>query len=132
MANNDDLDLIEIAQVALTVADLDRSIKFYRDVLGLSLLFTAPPGLAFFRCGGVRIMLASAAQSGSEEKMTSTLYFRVTDIHRSAEVLAKRGVTFERDAHLVASLPDHDLYMAFFRDPDHHLLALMSEQARRI
>jgi methylmalonyl-CoA/ethylmalonyl-CoA epimerase len=131
MANNDDLQLIELAQVALTVSELDRSIRFYRDILGLPLLFTAPPGLAFFRCGAVRIMLGAAAQSGTEEKLTSTLYFRVTDIHRSAEVLTKRGLTFERDAHLVASLPDHDLYMAFFRDPDHHLLALMSEQPKK-
>jgi methylmalonyl-CoA/ethylmalonyl-CoA epimerase len=131
MANNDESQLIEIAQVALTVSDLDRSIEFYRDVLGLPLLFAAAPGLAFFRCGAVRIMLGAAAQSENQEKMTSTLYFRVTDIHRSAEVLNKRGLTFERDAHLVASLPDHDLYIAFFRDPDQHLLALMCEQAKK-
>jgi methylmalonyl-CoA/ethylmalonyl-CoA epimerase len=130
MADNDELKLIEIAQVALTVSNLDRSIEFYRDVLGLPLLFTAPPGLAFFRCGDVRIMLGAAAQSGTQEKMTSTLYFRVDDIHESAEVLTKRGVVFEQKVHLVASLPDHDLYMGFFRDPDHHLLALMCEQRR--
>jgi methylmalonyl-CoA/ethylmalonyl-CoA epimerase len=132
MANNNDLHLVELAQVALTVSALDRSVEFYRDVLGLPLLFTAPPGLAFLQCGAVRIMLGAAAQSGMEEKLSSALYFRVTDIHRSAEVLAKRGVSFERNVHLVASLPDHDLYMAFFRDPDHHLLALMSEQAKTV
>jgi methylmalonyl-CoA/ethylmalonyl-CoA epimerase len=130
MANKDESQFIEIAQIALTVSDLDQSIEFYRDVLGLPLLFTAPPGLAFFQCGSVRIMLGAAAQGGTQEKMTSTMYFRVTDIYRSAEVLNKRGLIFERDAHLVASLPDHDLYMAFFRDPDHHLLALMCEQAK--
>jgi methylmalonyl-CoA/ethylmalonyl-CoA epimerase len=102
MANNNDLQLVELAQVALTVSALDRSVEFYRDVLGLPLLFTAPPGLAFFQCGAVRIMLGAAAQSGIEEKLSSALYFRVRDINRSAEVLAKRGVSFEREVHLVA------------------------------
>jgi len=81
--------------------------------------------------GTVRIMLAAAAQSGTEEKLTAALYFRVDDILRSAVALTGRGVSFERGVHLAASLADHDLYMAFFRDPDRHLLALMSEQAKR-
>lgn len=128
---NDDFHLTAIGQVALTVSDLDRSVTFYRDILGLPFLFSAPPGLAFFRCGTVRIMLGAAAQSGTEEKLTAALYFRVDDIHRSAEVLTGRGLSFEHGVHLVASLADHDLYMAFFRDPDRHLLALMCEQAKR-
>jgi methylmalonyl-CoA/ethylmalonyl-CoA epimerase len=37
-------------------------------------------------------------------------------------------VTFIDAPHLVARMPDHELWMCFFRDPDEHLLALMCER----
>lgn len=117
--------LDQIGQIAIPVTDVERSIAFYRDVLGMRFLFQAPPGLGFFDCGGVRLMLdgPAAEQAGN----SSVLYYRVPDIKDAHTTLVDRGVEFEREPHLVAKLPDHDLWMAFFRDPDRNLVALMAE-----
>lgn len=121
-----DFGLGRIGQIAVPVADVDRAIEFYRDVLGMRFLFRAPPGLAFFDCGGVRLLLdapAGATGAGS----ASVIYYIVPDIDAAFETLKSRGVGFEAGPHLIAKMPDHDLWMAFFRDPDGNLLALMSE-----
>ena len=116
-----------IGQIAITIADLERAVAFYRDTLGLKLLFQVP-GLAFFDCAGIRLMLSPAEKSG--EQYSSILYFKVPDILAAAKTLEKRGAPFDQPPHLVAPMPDHDLWMAFFRDPDRNLLALMSEVPR--
>jgi methylmalonyl-CoA/ethylmalonyl-CoA epimerase len=121
-----------IGQVAMTVADLPRAVAFYRDVLGMRFLFEAPPALAFFDCGGVRLMLSLPEQIGvaAGQQFGSILYYAVDDIHEAAAALQARGVSFEQPAHVVARLAHADLWMAFLRDPDGHLLAIMSEVAR--
>jgi len=119
--------LSDIGQVAVTVSDLDRAVGFYRDVLRLPHLFRAPPGLAFFACGGLRLML-SRPETPSGERFSAALYFKVADIELAHTALAERGVLFEAKPHLVARMPDHELWMAFFRDPDRNLLALMCEK----
>jgi len=115
----------EIGQIAVPVADVDRAIEFYRDVLGMPFLFRAPPGLGFFDCGGVRLMLDGPAKAQAGQ--SSVIYYRVFDLEAAFESLTERGVTFERPPHLIAEMPDHELWMAFFRDPDGNLLAMMSE-----
>ena len=119
--------LSSIGQIAITITDLERAVAFYRDTLGLKLLFQVP-GLAFFDCAGIRLMLSPAEKSG--EQYSSILYFKVPDIQAAASTLESRGAPFDRLPHLVARRPDHDLWMAFFRDPDRNLLALMSEVPR--
>lgn len=109
----------------MTVADPEHSVPFYRDVLQIPFLFQFP-GLAFFNCGGVRLML-TRPEGASAPKDNSVLYFKVADIQAEARDLVSRGVKLEGDPHLIARLPDHELWMAFFRDPDGNLLALMSE-----
>jgi methylmalonyl-CoA/ethylmalonyl-CoA epimerase len=121
--------LSRIGQIAVVVHDTPRAVAFYRDVLGMRLLFEAPPQLAFFDCGGVRLML-SPPEGPDTDRPTTTIYYTVDDIQRAAARLASRGVVFEQPAHIVARLPHADLWMAFFRDPDRNLLALMSEAAR--
>ncbi len=116
--------LSRIGQVALTVQDLDLSVEFYRDTLGIKFLFRVP-NLAFFDCDGVRLMLGPREKSG--ETFSSVIYFKVEDIHGTFETLRSRGVVLEGEPHLIAKMPDHELWMAFFRDPDRNLLALMSE-----
>jgi methylmalonyl-CoA/ethylmalonyl-CoA epimerase len=118
--------LAEIGQIAVPVADIDRAITFYRDVLGMRFLFKAPPGLGFFDCGGVRLMLDAPARAQGQTG-SSIIYYKVPDIADACETLSARGVRFEAKPHLIAKLPDHDLWMAFFRDPDDNLLALMCE-----
>jgi catechol 2,3-dioxygenase-like lactoylglutathione lyase family enzyme len=119
--------LTEIGQITLTISDLDKAVGFYRDVLGLKHLFSAPPGLAFFACGTVRLML-SRPEKPDGERLSAALYFKVADISAAHKALAGRGVSFEAEPHLVARMPDHELWMAFFRDPDRNLLALMCEK----
>ena len=113
-----------IGQIAVTVGNLERAVAFYRDTLGMALLFQVP-NMAFFDCGGVRLMLGLPEKPG--EIFSSVIYYRVDQIQQAYEVLSSRGVEFEAKPHLIAKMPDHDLWMAFFRDPDRNLLALMCE-----
>jgi methylmalonyl-CoA/ethylmalonyl-CoA epimerase len=117
-----------IGQIAIAVKDVPTASTFYRDVLGLPFLFEAS-GLVFFDCGGVRLMLSRPEQPEFDHP-ASIIYYKVVNIEESAAVLRARGVTFERDPHVIARMPSHDLWMAFLRDPDGNMLALMSEKAR--
>ena len=117
----------ELGQIGFTVSDVEKSTAFYRDTLGLKHLFSAPPGLAFFAAGNVRLML-SRPEKPESERFTSVLYFKVADIQEAHDSLAARGVVFEAEPHRVARMPDHELWMAFFRDPDRNLLGLMCEK----
>jgi methylmalonyl-CoA/ethylmalonyl-CoA epimerase len=107
-------------------------VAFYRDVLGMRFLFEAPPAMAFFDCGGIRLMLSLPETTGATQgqQFGSILYYAVDDIEAAARALEARGVRFEQPVHVVARLPHADLWMAFLRDPDGHLLAIMSEVAR--
>ena len=86
----------------------------------------APPGLGFFDCGGVRLLLDLPAKKQAEN-YSSIIYYKVPEIQAAYEILASRGVVFEDAPHFVAKMPDHELWMAFFRDPDANLLAMMCE-----
>ena len=121
--------LDQIGQIAVPVSDIERAIAFYRDVLGMRFLFQAPPGLGFFDCAGVRLMLDVPAKARIANQ-SSFIYYKVSDLHGAFETLSSRGVRFEAKPHLIAKLPDHELWMAFFRDPDENPLALMSEIRR--
>jgi methylmalonyl-CoA/ethylmalonyl-CoA epimerase len=118
--------LSRIGQIAIIVHDLPRAVTFYRDVLRMKFLFEAP-NLAFFECGGVRLMLGLPDKAELDHP-GSILYFVVEDIERAFQTLSGRGVTFEDRPHLVARLPDHELWMTFFRDLDSNVLALMAER----
>jgi catechol 2,3-dioxygenase-like lactoylglutathione lyase family enzyme len=122
------LGLSRIGQIAVGVKDLDRAIEFYRDTLGMTFLFRAPPGLAFFDCAGVRLMLD--IPDPEFDHPSSVIYFAVDDIHGAVAELSGRGVPFRAQPHLIARMDDHDLWMAFFTDPDGNTLALMSEVSR--
>src|ERR671915_376406 len=116
------LDLNRIGQIAISVADVDRAEAFYEGALGLRKLYRFGD-LVFFDCAGVRLMIGKVENSG-EVARGSTLYFRCADIALAVAELKRRGVSFVDAPHLIAPMEDHDLWMAFFRDPDDHLLAL--------
>jgi len=124
MSTPTNLRLNRIGQIALPVVELDRAIDFYRDVLGMPLLFVAP-GMAFFDCGGIRLLLGNPGED--PEHRSSILYFRVDDIHGTRENLGERGVAFLQEPQLVHRAADHDLWLGFFRDSEDNVLALMSE-----
>lgn len=118
--------IFQIGQISVNVHDLDRAVAFYRDTLGLSLLFQAPPKMAFFDCGGVRLML-SLPEIPEYDHPGSILYYKVDDIQAAHAALKDRGAGFHTEPHLVATMPDHELWMAFLKDTEGNTLALMSE-----
>lgn len=116
-----------IGQVAVNAHDIPRAVRFYRDALGMRLLFEVPPKMAFFDAGGTRLML-SLPESARFDHPGSVLYFTVADIEQAHAALLARGVAFESGPHLVARMPDHELWMAFFTDSEGNTLALMCER----
>ena len=114
-----------IAQVAINVHDLDRAVRFYRDVLGLEFLFQVPK-LAFFNCGGVRLMLG-LPESERFDHPASVLYYDVPDIQAATHILKERGAGFESDPHVIADLGDRVLWLAFLTDSEGNPVGLMSE-----
>jgi methylmalonyl-CoA/ethylmalonyl-CoA epimerase len=115
-----------IGQIAINAHDVDRACAFYQDTLGLKLLFKAGPGLAFFNCGGVRLML-TRPEKPEFDHPGSILYFSVPDIQAAHATMKERGVHFEDEPHIIARMPDHDLWMVFFRDTEGNLMGLMCE-----
>lgn len=117
--------LSRIHQISMRVHDVDRAVDFYRDALGLTFLFAAPPRLAFFDCGGVRLMLSTPEPEFDHPG--SVLYFAVDDIQHAHDTLASRGVTFKTAPHKIATLTDREVWLADFADTEGNTLALMSE-----
>jgi len=117
--------LQRIHQISIRTQDTPRAVAFYRDTLGLKLLFQAPPALAFFDCGGVRLMLAPAEPEFDHQG--SVLYFAVEDIKATHTALAAAGAKFRSEPHMVAKLPDREVWLADFVDSEGNVLALMSE-----
>jgi len=117
-------------QVALLATDLEKSIAFYRDILGLTYMDRYdPPGLAFFNLGGGTRLILSATSS------KATLYFRVDDIDSAVSALAARGVFFlhkpsmiHRDDQGRLGKKGVEEWMAFFKDPSDNVLALVAQR----
>jgi catechol 2,3-dioxygenase-like lactoylglutathione lyase family enzyme len=117
-----------IGQIHVSVSDIDRSVAFYRDVLGARFLFRVPgQPMAFFDLGGVRLYLG--APESPEFRSTPVMYFSVEDVDEAYTALRERGVDFLDEPHVVHRTDESELWMAFFRDPDGTNLALMAERA---
>jgi len=115
-----------IGQIHVSVTDVDRSVAFYRDVLGIPFLFRVPgQPMAFFDCDGVRLYLG--VPESEDFRSRGVLYFTVDDIDEAHRVLSERGVAFRDGPHVVHRTEDSELHMAFFTDPDGNNLALMAE-----
>jgi catechol 2,3-dioxygenase-like lactoylglutathione lyase family enzyme len=119
--------LAPIGQIHVSVADVERSIEFYRDTLGIPFLFRVPEQpMAFFDCDGVRLYLGVPESEAFRSR--ATLYFRVHDVDGAHRALVERGVVFVDEPHVVATFDHRELWMAFFRDPDGNNLAVMEER----
>ena len=137
--------LNKIGQIAIGVSDIDRATAFYRDTLGMRFLFSAPPSMSFFDCGGVRLMLTVPEVGADEPKIDdvvdlaasddhprriahgNAIYFTVPDVRQATETLRSRGVRFVGEPHVIHRTDTYDLWMSFFTDPDGNTLALMAE-----
>jgi catechol 2,3-dioxygenase-like lactoylglutathione lyase family enzyme len=117
----------ELGQVAITVSDVSKAKLFYHGVLGFRLLFDAGPNLSFLAIGSVRIMLTTPQGSGEVGK-NSLLYLRTPNIDLSFAAAVGLGAKSERAPQLAAKMPDHELWLAFLRDPDGNLVGLMEER----
>lgn len=127
-ASASSLALTDIGQISIRAIELDRAVAFYRDTLGVPFLFQAPPGLAFFQCGSVTLMVSRPEPDFDHP--SSIIYFRVTDIEAIYRTLTGRGVQFLGEPHLIYPAPDFDLWMAFFRDSEQNTLALMERKKK--
>lgn len=125
VAQSAELGLDRIGQIAVRARDLDRAVAFYRDTLKMPFLFRVP-GLAFFDCAGIRLSL-STPEGPDFDHPSSVIYYKVDDLTATYSALVARGVQFIDEPHLIARMPDHELWMAFFRDSEGNVLALMSE-----
>ncbi len=123
----DALRLGSIGQIGRVVDDVARSAEWYGTVLGLEHLYTYGD-LAFFDCGGTRLMLTRPEGGQAATGEPSVLYFRVEDIRSAHEELRSRGAEFVDEPHMIFRHPDGvEEWMAFFTDPDGHLLAIMAQ-----
>jgi len=122
------LSLGRIRQIAVNVQDVERATKFYRDVLGLKFLFEFP-GLSFFDADGVRLMLAKG-ETPEIDHPASVIFYFVSDIIGAHEVLEEKGVQVLKEPHIIAPMPDHDLWIADYKDSEGNIFALMSEVPR--
>ncbi len=118
-----------IAQIAVTVGELERAKRFYRDILGLIHLFDAPPGLSFFQCGETRLMLSRPEAPGTGGN--SILYYAVEDTEAAYRQLAAEGVGFEEEPKRIARVGTKDVWLAIARDSEGNLIGLMSEREER-
>jgi methylmalonyl-CoA/ethylmalonyl-CoA epimerase len=122
------LGITNIGQISIIVHDLPRATAFYRDTLGLPLLFTVP-NLAFFDCGGVRLMLG-LPETPELDHLSSILYFRVANLTPAHQRLVDMGVQIVAPPRLIAPMPTYDLWMSAFRDSEGNVHQLMSEVPR--
>lgn len=116
---------VRIAQMDLLVRDLAAVAAFYRETIGLREMVVTG-NLALFDCGGIRLALRRSAEPAAN----SPFYFRVENLDAAAAELRSRGVIFEREPHLVGRLPEHDVWMALFRDPEGNSCGLLCERRR--
>ena len=112
-----------IGQIAINVHDIERATAFYRDVLGIRFLFSAPPQLAFFEIGGISLML-SPAENPEFDHPSSLLYFDVDDIRAAHATLKEKGVEFLDEPHRVHKDGERELWLTAFRDTEGNTFAL--------
>ena len=120
----------KVTQLMIPVSEFDKGVAYYRDTLGIPLLFTAPPQMAFFNCGGVRL-LVGVLPAGQTAQRGSAIYFQVPDIHGVFSSLKSNGVRFKGEPHIVNRTSKSELWLAEFTDPDGNQLALMGEVAHK-
>ncbi len=120
---SEEIKVLGLGQVSRSVSDVAESERWYRDVVGLDHLYTFGD-LAFFDCGGTRLMLSQAEGKPGDE---SLIYLRVPDIRKAHERLLDSGVEFLNAPHMIHKHEDGtEEWMAFFSDPDGRPIAIMS------
>lgn len=133
-----------VFHTGVTVSDLDRSVPFYRDVLGLELLVgpTGPSSgeefsqalgvpeatvrLAVFKVGDGSLELlqyfhpASPVENPMPPNALGAMHvaFQVEDVHAEVERLKGRGVVFNSTVQAIEEGPLAGWRWVYFKDPD--------------
>ena len=117
-----------VGQIHISVTDIAASVAFYRDVLGIPLLFQVPEmPMAFFASGDVRLYLG--VPESPEFRSKAVLYFTVADIDAEYQRLRdEHGLSFIGEPHVVHRDASGELWMTFTRDPDDHWIGLMQQR----
>ena len=124
---NTALQIEGIGQIHIAVSDIERAVAFYRDTLGLKLLFQVPgQNMAFFDCGGTRLYLSE--DSSEQVKSSPLIYYSVADLDAACTGLNARGVTLDRPPHCVHRTQTGELWLAGFSDSEGNYVQLMSEK----
>lgn len=122
------MNLSQIGQISLTVDNVDTAENFYENTLGLQKLYRFDK-LVFFNCDGVRLFITEP-EEGDFSPVSSIIYFQTSDIADAVNKLDSKDVSFIQEPHLVSEMEDHNLWMAFFKDPAGNTLALMHEASK--
>jgi methylmalonyl-CoA/ethylmalonyl-CoA epimerase len=115
----------KVGQIGVPVQNLERALEFYRDKLGLQLLFHTDR-LALLQCDSVRILL-SLPEKEEFAQSSSVIYFQVEDLTKTYHDLKEKGVSFIDKPHIVGKMEQTEIWMAFFKDTEDHTHAFMSE-----
>ncbi|TYS86153.1 VOC family protein [Rossellomorea aquimaris] len=114
-----------VGQIGIPVKDIKRALNFYKDKLGLSLLFNTD-SMAFFECDGLRLML-TLPEKEEFAHSSSVIYFQVNNIKDTYERLVGKEVPFIDEPHVVTKMGQTETWMVFFKDTEDNTHALMSE-----
>ena len=117
----------KVGQIGIPVKDMERAIAFYKEGLGLPLLFNTDT-MAFFECNGQRLLLSLPEQE-QYAHASSVLYFNVEHIHSAAEQLRAKNIQLIGEPHVVAKMGSVETWMVFFDDTEGNMHALMFEVA---
>lgn len=127
-------DSVELRQVAIPVADLERAIRFYSQLLGQDPVATFPAArLAFFSLGKTRLLLDGNLNTSVES--SALLYLHVKEVPNKVEELRIKGIRIHTEAHVVFNdsqgtfdVPGEEL-LAFINDSEGNLLGLMGRRS---
>ncbi len=116
-----------ILQIHISSPDVPAAVVFYRDILGLDLLFEVPEqSMAFFDLGGTRLYIGKPESPDFES--APLLYFSVSDIEAEHERLLGQGVEFLSEPHKVHETDTYQLWLSDFKTPDGHVNVLAEEK----
>jgi methylmalonyl-CoA/ethylmalonyl-CoA epimerase len=122
--------LQRIKQIAVPVRDVKEAARFYRDTLGLTHLFDAPPALSFFDCGGVRLMLAGPEAQGEDGgQQHPVLFYDVSDIKTAHAGIKSSGAASIEEPHIIARMNGREIWIASVSDGQGNVVSLMSDVA---
>jgi methylmalonyl-CoA/ethylmalonyl-CoA epimerase len=117
----------EIGDIELEVKNIERASDFYKNKLGMSILY-ADSKSAICDCFGMRFLLTTKSRKANR----AVMFLKVDEIHSAYKILKSRGVEFYDFPKTVVTLPVYTLWLAFFRDIDGNLLCLMKESSNHV